>query len=132
MDAQQLESIAPSSRAVMTTFRKDGGLQMSVVTAVPRPDGTIFVWTRPRTAKFFNLSRNPQAALCAVDDKWSKWMTVEGTVQVIRHENAGELLDEYYRLRERKEPDSWDDWHKRMADEGRHMLILKPSRIVQP
>lgn len=130
IDANAFEFMAPSSRSVMTTFRRDGGLQMSVVTAVPRPNGTIFVWTRPGTAKFHNLGRNPKAAICAVDDKWSRWMTVEATVEVVEHDHAAELLDEYYRLRERKEPD--DDWHKRMAAEGRHMLILTPTRVVQP
>ena len=127
---EALDFVAPSSRSVMTTHRKDGGLQMSVVTAVPRPDGKVFVWTRPRTAKYFNIKRDPRAALCAVDDKWRSWVSIEATVELIEHDDAAELLDEYYRLRERVEPDSWDEWHQRMAQEGRHMFILTPTHIV--
>ena len=127
---EALDFIAPSSRSVMTTHRKDGGLQTSVVTAVPRPDGKVFVWTRPRTAKYYNLKRDPRAALCAVDKEWHSWVALEATVEVVEHSDAAAMLDEYYRLRERKEHDNWAEWHRRMEEEGRHMLILTPTRIV--
>jgi PPOX class probable F420-dependent enzyme len=129
-DSEALQFMTPSSRAVMTTRRKDGGLQMSVVTAVPRPDGKVFVWTRRGSAKYYNLTRDPRAAICAVDEQWHSWVSVEATVEIIEHEQAMPLLDEYYRLRERKEHQNWDEWHKRMDDEGRHMFILTPTRVV--
>ncbi|HLG68866.1 MAG TPA: TIGR03618 family F420-dependent PPOX class oxidoreductase [Chloroflexota bacterium] len=129
-DAEAIDFIRPSKRAVMTTRRKDGGFQTSVVTAVPRPDGKVFVWTRANTAKYHNLKRDPRCALCAVDDQWHSWVAIEATVEVVEHADAYTLLEDYYRYREGKEHDNWAEWHRRADEEGRHMFILTPTRVV--
>ncbi len=54
--------VSENRQAVLTTFRRDGAAQMSIITVGPYRDGVAFTTTADR-AKLINLKRNPQCSL---------------------------------------------------------------------
>ena len=54
--------VAENRRGVLTTFRRDGSAQMSIITCGPLQDGVAFTTTEDR-AKLKNLRRNPRCSL---------------------------------------------------------------------
>lgn len=63
---------------VMATLRADGSPSLSVMWAVIRDDGTVFMNTRRDREKWRNLSRDPRVSLCFEDRL--QYLTLEGRV----------------------------------------------------
>lgn len=62
---------------VLTTFRADGGVQSSPVTAGVDPQGRIVVATYPQRAKVANLRRDPRASALVLSDAFEgPWVRV--------------------------------------------------------
>jgi PPOX class probable F420-dependent enzyme len=127
-----LDFVRPHRHAVMITRRKSGDLQTSVVTAVAGPDGQVWVWSRRGTAKIANLTRDPRATLCIVDEGWHNWTHVDATVAIVHQPEALPLLDDYYRHRHGHEHPNWDEWRQRMLAEGRVLFKATPTRVFRP
>src|SRR5947209_1264676 len=62
-----LNFIKTNHRAVLSTKRRDGGVQMSPVAVSVDDDGTLMISTSERTAKTKNLRRDPTAYLCVLN-----------------------------------------------------------------
>src|SRR5262245_53989432 len=74
---------ASGARAVLVTWRKDGGLQSSPMSIAVDDDGSVLTATRARNAKVHNLVRDPRATLCLFDDKWpGPWMHIDGRAEI--------------------------------------------------
>ena len=56
------EFATQTHRGVLTTFRRDGNAQMSIISCGPYRDGIAFTVTETR-AKLHNLRRNPNCSL---------------------------------------------------------------------
>ena len=132
MTADSLDFARPSRPAIMIPRRKNGDLQTSIVTAVPTPDGEIWVWTRGDTAKMKNLRRDPRATLCVIEGDFRNWTHVDATAAIVRQPEALPLLDDYYRFRHGKEHDNWDGWRAEMLKDVRHLFRLTPTRVFHP
>src|SRR5919198_5323664 len=91
---------AQTTRAVLVTRRKDGGLQSSPMTVVADDDGNVLTATRAKNAKTYNLARDPRAVLCLFNEQWpGPWMHVEGDAEIERLPDAMPVLADYYRRR---------------------------------
>jgi PPOX class probable F420-dependent enzyme len=132
MQADNLDFVRPQRHAVMVTYRRDGSLQSSVVTAIAGRDGQVWAWSREGTAKVHNLGRDPRATMCIVDGQWHGWMHVDATVEIVHLPEAMPLLEDYYRLRHEQDHPNWDDYRAQMKAEGRVLLKLTPTRIFKP
>lgn len=120
-----------TTRAVLVTRRKDGGLQTSPMSVVADDDGNILTATRARNAKTFNLTRDPRAALCLFDERWpGAWMHVEGEADITRLPEAMPLLVSYYARR--GQDTSTDAFRQRMLDENRVLIRVTTQRVVRP
>src|SRR5215471_2474852 len=100
-DLQAIRDFAKSTtRSVLVTRRKDGGLQSSPMACVADDDGNVLTATRAANAKTKNLVRDPRITMCLFTDQWpGPWMHVEGEVEITRLPDAMPLLQAYYARR---------------------------------
>ena len=109
--------------AVLTTRRRDGGLQMSPVTAGVDGEGRVTVSSRETAYKVLNLRRDTRASLCAFADAFhgSVWMQINGRAQIISLPEAMELLVDHYR-RVYGEHSDWSRYREKMERERRVLI----------
>ena len=60
---------AQTHRGVLTTFRRNGAAQMSIVSCGPLKNGVAFTVTFDR-AKLLNLKRDPRCSLLVSQESW--------------------------------------------------------------
>jgi PPOX class probable F420-dependent enzyme len=134
-NAADLETVkqfaSQTTRSVLVTRRKDGGLQSSPMSVVADDDGNILTATRARNAKTFNLARDPHATLCLFTEQWpGPWMHVEGEAEIERLPDAMPLLAKYYARR--GQDTTTDEFRQRMLTENRVLIRIRPQRVVRP
>ena len=121
---------ARTTRAILITRRKDGGLQTSPMAVLADDNGDILTATRARNAKTHNLARDPRATLCLFDEKWpGPWMHVEGETEITRLPEAMPLLADYYGRR--GQDTTAEAFRERMTGENRVLLRIRPTRVVR-
>jgi PPOX class probable F420-dependent enzyme len=123
--------VSSNHSAVLTTFRKNGAAQMSIVTAGPFRDGVAFTTTADR-AKLHNLRRDPRCSLMVAEAKWSSYVVLEGRAEIMSPgaTDAEELrlaLREVYRAAAGKEHPGWEEYDKAMIDEHRSVVLVLPD-----
>ncbi len=125
--------VSENRQAVLTTFRRDGGAQMSIVTVGPYRDGVAFTTTADR-AKLINLKRNARCSLLVSKRDWWGYVVLEGHARVISSDNtdADQLkmaLRDVYRAAAAKEHPNWDEYDEAMRNERRAAVVVVPDRI---
>lgn len=130
-DLEALVQLASrGARAVLVTRRKNGDLQSSPMAVVADDDGNVLTATRARSAKTFNLARDPRATLCLFTERWpGPWMHVEGEAEIERLPEAMPLLADYYRRR--GQDTTTDEFRERMQKENRVLIRVKTRRVVR-
>ncbi len=119
--------------AVLTTFRKSGAAQMSVVTVGPYQDGVGFTTTSDR-AKLWNLKRDPRCSLLVSQSNWWGYVVLEGKATVLSPGEADpeELkmaLRDIYRAASKQEHPDWDEYDQAMVDDKRSAVIVVPDLV---
>ena len=74
-------------RGVVTTTKKNGAGQMSILSSGPYKGGAAFV-ARGSTAKIANLKRNPRCTVLTLNPNWSSYVVVEGDVEIHGWDNT--------------------------------------------
>ena len=122
-----LDFIKQHHRAVLSTTRRDGNPQMSLVAAAVEGD-TVVVSTRETASKTMNLRRRPRASLLVFTDAfWGDWVQVEGPVEIQSVPEAMHGLVAYYRQISGEHPD-WDEYRAAMERERRVLLRITVER----
>lgn len=124
--------VAESHKGVLSTVRRDGAIQMSIIVCGPWDDGVAFTTTEDR-AKLRNLRRNAQCSLLVAKDEWWGYLVFEGHARIMGRENtnADELrlaLRKVYR-RIAGEHDDWEAYDRAMVAERRALVIVVPDRV---
>lgn len=115
-------------RAVLATARADGRPQLSPVLASVDDQGRVLISTRETAVKTRNLTRDPHASLCVLNDGFfGDWIQAEGTAEVIHLPAAMELLIDYYRQTSGEHPD-WNDYRDAMRLQRRVILRISITR----
>jgi PPOX class probable F420-dependent enzyme len=127
-----LDFARTTSRSVLTTLRKNGRPQLSNVTHWTAPDGVIRISITADRAKYFNLRREPWAALHVTRDDFWAYAVLESDVELspvaARPDDATvEELVAYYRA-VRGEHADWDDYRRAMVADRRVVARLAPTR----
>ena len=132
MDADRVrEFVKNNHHAVLTTRRRDGGVQISPVTAVVDAEGYVAISSRETAIKVKKLRRDPAATLCVFTDEfYGEWYFVEGNAEILSLPDAMEPLVDYYRRGSGEHPD-WDEYRQVMVDDQR-LLIRIPFERVGP
>ena len=130
---QVREFLSQTSRGVLTTFRRDGAAQMSVVSCGPYRDGVAFTTTADR-AKLINLHRNPKCSLLVSQDDWWGYLVLEGHAEILSPANTGaaelaEILRDVYRTVSRVEHPDWEEYDQAMRDDRRSAVVVIPERV---
>jgi len=121
-------------QGVMTSFRRNGMPQLSIVTVYPR-DGGVGVSITETRAKFKNLLRDPRCSILVSHvDWWSGFLVFEGTVEMIHSGNADvETLRKARRhifsATTRRRSRDWDEYDKFTEGDKRVALVLRPDHI---
>ncbi|MFQ5933339.1 MAG: TIGR03618 family F420-dependent PPOX class oxidoreductase [Dehalococcoidia bacterium] len=119
--------------SVVTTLRRSGAAQMSVVKAGAYQEGVVFV-AIGSSAKLKNLARDPRCTLLTTSDDWSEWGAVQGTVEVRSWDNTNheelrlELRDAFRACGGGEHPD-WEEYDRVMKEDRREIVLIKPHHV---
>src|SRR6478752_9462828 len=113
---------------VLTTFRADGTLQSSPVSAGVDDDGRIVIASYPKRAKSANIRRTPRASVTVLSDDFNgPYVQVDGDAEVIDLPGAVEPLVEYFRAVAGEHSD-WDEYRRAMVEQGKCLIRVTPRR----
>ena len=127
-DAQ--EFLRHNHHGVLVARKRDGSLQMTLVSPVIGDDGRVTITARESTYKVKNIRRNPQVSLLVFGEKFngSNYIQVDGKAEVIAQPQAMDLvLDWHGQIR--GEPASWDEVRKKTLAEGRIAIRLTIEKV---
>ncbi len=128
---QQRQFLAGNHNGALTTFRRNGAAQMSVVTCGIYGDGVAFTTTADR-AKLRNLRRNPRCTILVGANDWRDFVVLEGEARLVGIENAGadeyrETLRDVFRTAAGQEHPNWPEYDQAMRDDRRYAVIVTPA-----
>jgi PPOX class probable F420-dependent enzyme len=125
---EALEFIKSNHHGVIATTRSDGRTAMSPIACDVDPDGKVVVSTRETAMKVKHLTRDPNVAICVINDGFfGEWVQVEGTAEIVHLPEAMDGLVDYYRRVAGEHPD-WDDYRAAMERERRVLLRITVTR----
>ncbi len=124
--------LSNNHKAVLTTYRKNGNAQMSIIVVGPYRDGAAFTTTADR-AKLINLKRDPRCTLLVSQDSWWGFLVLEGHAEILSPKNTDaeglqQTLRGVYRSIAGEHPD-WEEYDQAMLDERRSAVIVIPDRV---
>jgi PPOX class probable F420-dependent enzyme len=105
--------------------KKDGSLQMTLVSPVIGADGRVVITARDSTYKVKNIRRNPQVSLLVYGEKFngSNYIQIDGRAEIVTHPQAMDTVLAWHRII-RGEPKSWDEIRQRTLAEGRIAILV--------
>jgi len=120
--------IAGNHHGVLATFRRDGRVQQSPVSAGVDAQGRVIISVTEDRAKARNARRDPRIALCVFSDAfYGRWVQVEGTAELVDGSDRIDALVDYYRILSGEHPD-WDEYRAAMAKDRRVLLRFEIER----
>ncbi|WP_216898962.1 PPOX class F420-dependent oxidoreductase [Nocardia alni] len=119
------------THSVLTTLRKNGRPQLSNISYKLGDDGLFRISITADRAKYFNLRREPWAALHITRPDFWAYTVIEGDVELTpvaadRDDATVEELISYYRSLSGEHPD-WDDYRRAMVADRRLIVRIKPT-----
>jgi PPOX class probable F420-dependent enzyme len=126
--------IQDNPQGVLTTYRKNGKAQMSIVTVRPHRGGIGISITEDR-AKFKNLLRNPACSLLiSTADWWSGFIVADGNAELIWSGNTDKetlrlARREIYSATTRRRANDWDEYDALVDADKRVAVILQPDHM---
>ena len=134
LDPKVTQFIQDNPQGVLTTYRRNGKAQMSIVTVRPHR-GVIGVSITEGRAKFNNLVHNPACSiLVATADWWSGFIVFDGTAELVWSGNADAdtvrlARREVYSATTRRRSADWDDYDRLVDADRRVALIIRPTHV---
>jgi PPOX class probable F420-dependent enzyme len=121
-------------QGVLTSFRRNGMPQLSIVTVYPR-DGGVGISITETRAKFKNLLRDPRCAvLVSHVDWWSGFLVFEGKAELTYSGNTDpETLRlarrHIYSATTRRRSADWAQYDRITEADKRVAMVLRPEHI---
>jgi PPOX class probable F420-dependent enzyme len=121
-------------QGVLTSFRRNGMPQLSIVTVYPR-DGGVGISITETRAKFKNLLRDPRCAvLVSHADWWSGFLVFEGRAEMVHSGNSDpETLRQarrhIYSATTRRRSADWAQYDRITEADKRVAVIVRPEHI---
>ena len=121
-------------QGVITSFRRNGMPQLSIVTVYPR-DGGVGISITETRAKFRNLLRDPRCSvLVSHVDWWSGFLVFEGKAELV---HSGNTEPEALRLARRhifsattrRRSADWEQYDRIAASDKRVAMVVRPDHI---
>ena len=134
MTFDELEALLQQQRtAAVTTYRRDGRPQMSLVLVGSFEGGLAFT-TQGSSAKATNLQRDPRCAMLVARPNWRGYAVLDGDAELWSPDNTDaerlrlEMRALYRVIAGRDHPD-WPDYDRAMVEQRRFIIILRPGRL---
>ena len=120
-------------RGVLTTFRRNGAVQISIISCGPYRDGIAFTVTETRV-KLKNLRRDPRCSLMVSNENWWGFVVLEGKATILSMDNTPsdefrDALRDTYRTASGEEHSNWEEYDQAMKDDRRSVIIVVPDHI---
>src|SRR5262249_21135481 len=117
-DAQ--EFLKDAHHGALVARKKDGSLQMTLVSPVISSAGDVIITSRRSPYQVKYLSRNPQISLLVFGEQFhgSKYIQADGKAEIVEHPECMDIVLAWHR-QIRGEPTNWDDIRKKTLAEGR-------------
>ena len=120
-------------RGVLTTFRRNGAVQISIISCGPYRDGIAFTVTETRV-KLKNLRRDPRCSLMVSNENWWGFVVLEGKATILSVDNTSpdefrDALRDTYRTASGEEHSNWEEYDQAMKDDRRSVIIVVPDHI---
>ena len=117
---------------VVTTFRRSGASQISLVSSGPFRGGVTFV-ALGNSVKEANLKRDPRCVVLTATSDWHSYVVVEGTAEVhawdnTDHEELRLLLRESFKACGGEHSD-YDEYDRVMKEQGRIVVVVRPGNV---
>jgi PPOX class probable F420-dependent enzyme len=128
--AEAQEFLKHNHHGVLVARKRDGSLQMTLVSPVMGGDGKVTITARENTYKVKNIRRNPEVSLLVYGDKFngSNYIQVDGKAEVIPLPQAMDIVLDWHR-QIRGEPANWDDIRKKTLAESRIAIRLSIEKV---
>jgi PPOX class probable F420-dependent enzyme len=133
--APQIEQfIHDNPQGVLTSFRRNGMPQLSIVTVYPR-DGGVGISITENRMKFKNLLRDPRCSvLISHVDWWSGFLVFEGTAELTHSGNTdSEMLRlarrHIFSATTRRRSADWDEYDRIANEDKRVAMVLRPTHV---
>ena len=126
--------IHDNPQGVLTSFRRNGMPQLSIVTVYPR-DGGVGISITETRMKFKNLLRDPRCSvLISHADWWSGFLVFEGKAELTHSGNADpEALRRARRhifsATTRRRSADWEEYDRIAEADKRVAMILRPEHV---
>jgi PPOX class probable F420-dependent enzyme len=125
--------LAQHHRGVLTTFRRNGAAQMSIITCGSYRDGAAFTTTEDR-AKLRNLKRDPRCSLLVSQESWRSFVVLEGRAKILSpgSTDADELrlaLRDVYVAAAGQEHPNWEEYDQAVREDQRSVVIVVPEHV---
>ncbi len=122
------EHLAGKNQWVLSTTRRDGRPQMSLVAGGMTAAGTLAIATYPERAKAKNARRDHDVSVLVLGSEFDdRWIQVDGTATVLDMPEAGDAFVDYFRCISGEHPD-WDEYRQAMSDQGKCIIVIEPTR----
>jgi len=121
-------------QGVLTSFRRNGMPQLSIVTVYPR-DGGVGISITETRAKFKNLLRDPRCSvLVSHVDWWSGFLVFEGKAELVHSGNSDpETLRlarrHIFSATTRRRSADWEQYDRIAATDKRVAMVVRPEHI---
>ena len=127
-DAQTF--LRDNHHGVLVARKKDGSLQMTLVSPVIDSDGKVIITARDSTYKIKNIKRDPRISLLVYGDKFngSNYIQIDRKAEVIDHPRAMDIVLDWHR-QIRGMPDNWDDIRKKTLSERRIVIRVTIEKV---
>ncbi|HEY7318389.1 MAG TPA: TIGR03618 family F420-dependent PPOX class oxidoreductase [Candidatus Binatia bacterium] len=128
--SQAREFLKDHHRGCLVTRKKDGSLQMTLVSPVLGADNNVIITARDTTYKVKNIQRNPQISLLVYGEKFngSDYIQIDGTAEVIPQPQAMDVVLDWHR-KIRGEPKSWQEVREKTLAEGRIAIRVTIQKV---
>jgi PPOX class probable F420-dependent enzyme len=121
--------LAENHHGVLATYRRDGKVQQSPVSAGVDAEGRVIISVTESRAKTRNARRDPRVSLCVFADSfYGRWVQVEGTAELVDGPDRIDALVDYYRTLRGEEHPDWDEYRTAMERDGRVLLRFEIER----
>lgn len=121
--------ISQNHHAVLATYRRDGKVQQSPVSAGVDAQGRVIISVTEDRAKTRNARRDPRVSLCVFGDAfYGRWVQVEGTPEFVDGPDRIDALVDYYRTLRGEEHPDWPEYRAAMERDDRVLLRFEIDR----
>ena len=127
-DAQRF--LKNNHHGVLVARKRDGSLQMTLVSPAIDSQGRLIITARETTYKVKNIKRDPRISLLVFGEQFhgSKYIQIDGRAEIIPHPQAMDIVIDWYEQLNGKHP-NWDEYREKVKAEGRIAILVTIDNV---